>query len=277
MLITIHYTPRFNEVERGYTGFTLSVHPSVSCCMNFAIIIQWIYFTIWEKIKKNRHHYNTILSFYNIKTLQEEFAKKSNIPWIWRIIYGHKLPYMKKTRKKKQVCGAACFMAAEIKFSKDVCLSVRLWTQSCLHTQEFLGMITCLHVVPNLGLAPNLVPVVEFTPILDLLTSPQVEDQLIVFWPYVPVCWSALCTVACNNPPGHTFINRVSEEGKKWFNSPLMAACKQRTHLLPSHVKMSIYRQVSNIRCTLTDNKIVDHSDIVRASPVGAAPTTSSL
>ena len=95
-----------------------------SCCMNFAIIIQWIYFTIWEKIKKNRHHYNTILSFYNIMTLQEEFAKKSNIPWIWRIIYGHKLPYMKKTRKKKQVCGAACFMAAEIKFSKDVRLSI---------------------------------------------------------------------------------------------------------------------------------------------------------
>ena len=57
---------------------------------------------------------------YHIKTLQEEFAKKSNIPWIWRIIYGHKLPYMKMTRKKKQVCGAACFMAAEIKFSKDV-------------------------------------------------------------------------------------------------------------------------------------------------------------
>ena len=30
------------------------------------------------------------------------------------------VPYMKKTRKKKQVCGAACFMAAEIKFSEDV-------------------------------------------------------------------------------------------------------------------------------------------------------------
>ena len=28
-----------------------------------------------------------------------------------------------ETRKKKQVCGAACFMAAEIKFSKDVRLS----------------------------------------------------------------------------------------------------------------------------------------------------------
>ena len=38
-----------------------------------------------------------------------------------------------------------------------------------------------------------------------------------------------------------------------------------------------IYRQVSNIRCTLVGNKIVDHSDVVRTSPVGAAPTTSSF
>ena len=71
---------------------------------------------------------------YHIKSLhiisrhykKSLLSKKSNIPWIWRIIYGHKLPYMKKTRKKKQVCGAACFMAAEIKFSKDVRLSVCL-------------------------------------------------------------------------------------------------------------------------------------------------------
>ena len=38
-----------------------------------------------------------------------------------------------------------------------------------------------------------------------------------------------------------------------------------------------MYGQVSNIRCTLVDNNIVDHSDVVGASPVGAAPTTSSL
>ena len=37
------------------------------------------------------------------------------------------------------------------------------------------------------------------------------------------------------------------------------------------------YRQIFNIRCTLTGNKIVDHSDVVGASPVGAAPTTSSF
>ena len=38
-----------------------------------------------------------------------------------------------------------------------------------------------------------------------------------------------------------------------------------------------IYRQTSNIRCTLAVNKIVDHWDIVGASPVGAAQTTSSF
>ena len=37
------------------------------------------------------------------------------------------------------------------------------------------------------------------------------------------------------------------------------------------------YRQVSNIRRTLVGNKIVGHSDAVGASPVGAAPTTSSF
>ena len=34
---------------------------------------------------------------------------------------------------------------------------------------------------------------------------------------------------------------------------------------------------VFNISHTLVGNKIVDHSDVVGASPVGAAPTTSSF
>ena len=37
------------------------------------------------------------------------------------------------------------------------------------------------------------------------------------------------------------------------------------------------YRKTSNIRRTLVGHKIVDHSDVVGASPVGAAPTTSSF
>ena len=47
-----------------------------------------------------------------------------------------------------------------------------------------------------------------------------------------------------------------------------------------SHFKQQseyIDRQVSNIRRTLVGNKIVDNSDVGGASPVGAAPTTSSI
>ena len=37
------------------------------------------------------------------------------------------------------------------------------------------------------------------------------------------------------------------------------------------------YRQTSDIRCIFVGNIIVDHSDVIGASPVGAAPTTSSF
>ena len=37
------------------------------------------------------------------------------------------------------------------------------------------------------------------------------------------------------------------------------------------------YRQTSYLSHTLVSNKIVDHSDIVGALPVGAGPTTSSF
>ena len=40
---------------------------------------------------------------------------------------------------------------------------------------------------------------------------------------------------------------------------------------------MPTYRKVSNISRTLVGNLIVVHSDVLGASPVGAAPTTSSF
>ena len=100
----------------------------------FCYNIQWIYFTIWEKGKEElsplQYHFKSlhIISRHYKKSLlrsqiyhgYEELSTDTNYP-IWR---RQKLPYMKKTRKKKQVCGAACFMAAEIKFSEDVRLSV---------------------------------------------------------------------------------------------------------------------------------------------------------
>ena len=41
--------------------------------------------------------------------------------------------------------------------------------------------------------------------------------------------------------------------------------------------RLNEYRKTSNISRTLLGTKIADHSDVVGASPVGAAPTTSSL
>ena len=37
------------------------------------------------------------------------------------------------------------------------------------------------------------------------------------------------------------------------------------------------YHKTSNINHTLAGNKIVDHSDVDKALPAGAAPTTSSF
>ena len=51
----------------------------------------------------------------------------------------------------------------------------------------------------------------------------------------------------------------------------------QISNLITYFKLLSSCRRVSNIRHILVGNKIVDHSDVVGASPVGAAPTTSSF
>ena len=50
-----------------------------------------------------------------------------------------------------------------------------------------------------------------------------------------------------------------------------------RMMYLQSIHTFNTHRQTSNISGTLVGNKIVDHSDVVGAAPVGAAPTTSSF
>ena len=44
-----------------------------------------------------------------------------------------------------------------------------------------------------------------------------------------------------------------------------------------AEISRTFYRKTSSISRTLVGNKIVDNSDVVGASPVGAAPTTSSF
>ena len=47
--------------------------------------------------------------------------------------------------------------------------------------------------------------------------------------------------------------------------------------IMPVYMWQNTYRETSNISRTLVVNEIVDNSDVVGASPVGAAPTTSSF
>ena len=47
--------------------------------------------------------------------------------------------------------------------------------------------------------------------------------------------------------------------------------------MLHTYKQKHMYRKTSNISRTLVGNEIVDKSDVVGASPVGAAPTTSSF
>ena len=62
-----------------------------------------------------------------------------------------------------------------------------------------------------------------------------------------------------------------------WYSHAV--ACNNTTYFFNMRASYSsmIYHQVSNINCTLVGNKLVDHSDVVGVSPVGAAPTTSSF
>ena len=78
--------------------------------------------------------------------------------------------------------------------------------------------------------------------------------------------WLQQLTVRC----GDGCINRYLIN--KWIpNGKMIISWYQRGHLMMS------YRQVSNIRCTLVGNNIVDHSVVVGVLPVGDAPTSSSF
>ena len=85
---------------------------------------------------------------------------------------------------------------------------------------------------------------------------------------------SAICST---NYPGSQQYNQSStllaiSEGNPLMTGgfPSQRASNAQSISWPHHT----YVQVSNIRRTLV---IVDHSDVVGASPVGAAPTTSSF
>ena len=81
------------------------------------------------------------------------------------------------------------------------------------------------------------------------------------------VWWHTLSFVTHGITWQRVYVIKPTAMGKKWC------------HFKPKSTQScyNTYRNISNISRTLVGNKIVDHSDVVGASPVGAAPTTSSF
>ena len=75
-------------------------------------------------------------------------------------------------------------------------------------------------------------------------------------------------------------VTPLGEAATTWPIDGLVLATPAGLDLLVTLVggaRHEKYRETSNISCTLVGNNIVDHSDVVGASPVGVAPTTSSF
>ena len=74
------------------------------------------------------------------------------------------------------------------------------------------------------------------------------------------------------------FLNTWGLLHKKEGISGMDTSYKNISHqLYPQYMGDATYRKTSNISRTFVGNNIVDNSDVVGASPVGAAPTTSSF
>ena len=104
--------------------------------------------------------------------------------------------------------------------------------------------------------------------IMVILARPQYVKEMQEFWATGSLWLKSSCTI-------HTEFG--------WKTNLFLFINHRISNKKGFIIEMSIlitvlhctYRQSSIISCTLTDNKIVDHSDVVEASPGGAAPTTS--
>ena len=88
----------------------------------------------------------------------------------------------------------------------------------------------------------------------------------IVIGGFIVSFWQ-ICSQMCNS---RNIIIRIIRYLTSYF-------LVQKTLCIAWYLIYLIYRQISDIIRTLMGNKIVDRSDVVGASPVGAAPIKSSF
>ena len=96
--------------------------------------------------------------------------------------------------------------------------------------------------------------------------------QFVWSWPFVEgLCVNGRRTNEGNHE-ANVIKNRLYQTSTKHDDARTLCMIRGMYFRI---VDFSKYRQTSNISGTLAGNKIVDHSDVVRSTPVGAAPTTS--
>ena len=87
-----------------------------------------------------------------------------------------------------------------------------------------------------------------------------------------PICWFLhTCVISCCR------ISIFSFDGTQHIKDIIMVVFGHHQNDITHAISLIfiIYRKISNISRKLVGSTIVDHSDVVGASPVGAAPTTS--
>ena len=95
--------------------------------------------------------------------------------------------------------------------------------------------------------------------------------------------WSNICMLMCRKTLIFTYANSPLKYPSQFSCWNVMGVSGMMSNFdltyqsLQDAVVITDYHKVSNIRRTLVGNKIFDHSDVVGASPAGAAPTTSSF
>ena len=143
-----------------------------------------------------------------------------------------------------------------------------------------------LHCCPGRG--PMLVPQFQLdcTWTLILFWRLNLHLETVAFTPTPSVLWDApgiLCNTYASPSPISIDVDGITARRsfyRIWITSKHLYwnGTQYNTVVIDLYRGMfRIYRQTSNICHTLVGNTFVDHSDVVEASPVGAAPTTSSF
>ena len=99
------------------------------------------------------------------------------------------------------------------------------------------------------------------------------SELIVSIYSYQTCYWCNLHCMSKTNKSGLVSNNVCCPCGHYWDCCPRALSWGEVTVI---HLTTGCC-QASNIICTLVNNKIVDHSDVVGAVPTGAAPATSSF